>query len=59
VEQDRVALEIQEFPLALTEAAHVHDALSINARSSQRRLVRTWRDNQLPRVLEANEAPIK
>jgi len=47
-------MKVQEFALALAEAANVYDALGFDAHSGQRRLVRNRRDDQRAGILERN-----
>jgi len=53
------AVEFKEFSLRLSEASHVHDAVSDDSHFLQRVLVRHRRNKQFAAVLKGNEPAIK
>ena len=58
-QQHRVPMEVEVRPLPLGEPAHVDDALRLDPHAFERRQVRDRRDDQIPGVLEADDAPVE
>jgi hypothetical protein len=59
LQQDSIAVEVQESALPFGEAADVDDLFRLHAHSLKRRTVSDWRDNQRAGIIETDEAAVK